>query len=243
MLNVAAYHFVAIEQPAPLADSLRASATAAQLLGTVIVAPEGINLFLAGPDAALHGWMDLLRADPRFASMHVKYSDSERRPFKKLLVKVKPEIISFRRFGIDPGKARAPSVAPGKLAAWIAQGSDDAGREVVLLDTRNAQEVAHGTFERALTLPISKFTDLPEALEGHREALRGKTVVTFCTGGIRCEKAALWMQNAGFDNVFQLQGGILNYFEQIGGEAYAGACFVFDERVALDPGLQPVAAG
>ncbi len=187
--------------------------------------------------------MDILRADPRFAPMHVKYSDSERQPFKKLLVKVKPEIISFRRFGIDPGRARAPSVAPGKLAEWIAQGSDDAGREVVLLDTRNAQEVAHGTFERALTLPISKFTELPEALEGHREALRGKTVVTFCTGGIRCEKAALWMQNAGFDNVFQLQGGILNYFEQVGGKAYEGACFVFDERVALDPKLQPVAAG
>ncbi len=133
MLNVAAYHFVPIGQPDALAASVRASAGDAHLLGTVIVAPEGINLFLAGPDAALHGWMDILRADPRFAPMHVKYSDSERQPFKKLLVKVKPEIISFRRFGIDPGRARAPSVAPGKLAEWIAQGSDDAGREVVLL--------------------------------------------------------------------------------------------------------------
>jgi UPF0176 protein len=173
--------------------------------------------------------------------MHVKFSESGERPFRKLLVKVKPEIISFRRFGIEPGKARAPSVAPGKLAAWIARGRDDAGREIVLLDTRNAQEVAHGTFAGALTLPIGKFTELPEALESHREALKDKTVVTFCTGGIRCEKAALWMQNAGFDHVFQLQGGILGYFEQVGGEAYSGTCFVFDERVALDPQLQPVA--
>jgi len=241
MLNAAAYRFVPVEQPDALAASLRKSAAAAQLLGTVIVAPEGINLFLAGPDAALHAWMDHLKADPRFASMQVKYSASQARPFRKLLVKVKPEIISFRRFGIEPGKARAPAVAPEKLALWIAQGRDDAGREIVLLDTRNAQEVAHGTFAGALTLPIARFTELPEALEGHREALEGKTVVTFCTGGIRCEKAALWMQNAGFDHVFQLQGGILDYFERVGGAAYSGACFVFDERVALDPQLQPVA--
>jgi len=243
MLNVAAYHFVPIEQPDALAAALRASAESAHLLGTVIVAREGINLFLSGPDAALRGWMDLLKDDPRFAPMHVKFSDSERRPFRKLLVKVKPEIISFRQFGIEPGKARAPSVTPEKLAAWIANRRDDDGRYVVLLDTRNMQEVSHGTFERALTLPIGKFTDLPEALEQYREALRDKTVVTFCTGGIRCEKAALWMQNSGFRNVFQLQGGILNYFEQVGAQGYAGACFVFDERVALDPQLQPVAAG
>jgi UPF0176 protein len=242
MLNVAAYHFVPVEQPAALADSIRESAGAAHLLGTVIVAAEGINCFLAGPDAPLHAWMDQLKADPRFASMHVKYSDSEHRPFRKLLVKVKPEIISFRRFGVEPGKARAPAVTPHMLAAWIAQGHDDAGRELVLLDTRNAQEVAHGTFEHALTLPISKFTELPDALEPHREALRDKTVVTFCTGGIRCEKAALWMQNAGYENVFQLQGGILNYFERVGDQGYSGACFVFDERVALGPKLQPVAA-
>jgi UPF0176 protein len=241
MLNAAAYHFVPVEHPEALASSLRKGAAEAHLLGTVIVAPEGINLFLAGPEAALHRWMDLLKADPRFAGMHVKFSESGERPFRKLLVKVKPEIISFRRFGIEPGKARAPSVAPGKLVAWIAQGRDDAGREIVLLDTRNAQEVAHGTFAGALTLPIGKFTELPEALESHREALKDKTVVTFCTGGIRCEKAALWMQNAGFDHVFQLQGGILGYFEQVGGEAYSGTCFVFDERVALDPQLQPVA--
>jgi UPF0176 protein len=242
MLNVAAYHFVAIDNPRALAGRLRAAATAAQLLGTVIVATEGLNCFLAGPDGALHAWMEDLMADPRFAPMQVKYSESGREPFRKLLVKVKPEIISFRRFGIEPGKARAPAVAPAKLAQWLAQGRDDAGRELVLVDTRNAQEVAHGTFERALTLPIARFTELPEALEAHREALKGKTVVTFCTGGIRCEKAALWMQNAGYDNVFQLQGGILNYFEQVGGQAYSGACFVFDERVALDPQLRPVAA-
>jgi UPF0176 protein len=94
-----------------------------------------------------------------------------------------------------------------------------------------------------LTLPIAKFTELPEALEAHREALQGKTIVSFCTGGIRCEKAALWMQNAGYENVLQLGGGILGYFEQVGAAHYQGGCFVFDERVALAADLKPVSSG
>ncbi len=111
---------------------------------------------------------------------------------------------------------------------------------MVLLDTRNVQEVDYGTFAGALTLPIVKFTELPEALAPHRAELADATVVSFCTGGIRCEKAALWMRADGMDNVLQLDGGILGYFEQVGGEGYDGRCFVFDERVALDPQLQPL---
>jgi len=131
-------------------------------------------------------------------------------------------------------------VQPRTLARWLGQGGrDDQGRPLVLLDTRNAQEVGHGTFAGALTLPISCFTELPGALQPHREALRDATVVSFCTGGIRCEKAALWMRQDGMDNVLQLEGGILGYFEQVGGLGYAGRCFVFDERVALDPELRP----
>ena len=109
-----------------------------------------------------------------------------------------------------------------------------------MLDTRNAQEIGHGTFAGALTLPIARFTDLPAALAPHRDALKDATVVSFCTGGIRCEKAALWMQADGMDNVLQLDDGILGYFEQVGGFGYDGACFVFDERVALRPDLTPL---
>ena len=127
-----------------------------------------------------------------------------------------------------------------RVQRWLRQGHDDDGKRVVMLDTRNCQEFAHGTFEGALTLPIAKFTDLPAALEPHREALVDATVVSFCTGGIRCEKAALWMQNDGMHNVLQLEGGILGYFEEVGGEGYNGRCFVFDERVALDAQLQPL---
>ena len=173
--------------------------------------------------------------------MRVKYSHSHMQPFARLKAKVKPEIISFRRDDGQPlDYPRAPAVAPAALQRWLRQGHDDAGKRVVMLDTRNEQEFAHGTFTGALTLPIAKFTDLPAALEPHRAELADATVVSFCTGGIRCEKAALWMRNDGMDNVLQLDGGILGYFEEVGGEGYEGRCFVFDERVALDPQLQPL---
>jgi UPF0176 protein len=242
--NVAAYHFVAIDDPAALVAAVRARAGGEGLLGTVLVAPEGINLFLAGAPAAIEGFLAWLRADARFATLQAKRSDSAGQPFARLKVKLKREIISFRRDGATPlSRARAPAVAPGDLARWIAQGADDSGRRLVLLDTRNREEVAYGTFAGALTLPIDNFTDLPDALAPHRAALADATVVSFCTGGIRCEKAALWMRDTGMDNVLQLDGGILGYFETVGGAGYRGDCFVFDERVALDPQLRPRAHG
>ena len=240
VLNIAAYRFVAVADPHQLAEHIRQHAGALDLRGTVLVAEEGINLFLAGAEPAVRGFLDLLGADARFAGMPVKESISLVQPFARLKVKVKPEIISFRRDGASPLTARAPTVAPATLARWIEAGVDDAGRRVVLLDTRNREEVGHGTFADALTLPIDNFTDLPEALAPHRDALRDATVVSFCTGGIRCEKAALWLRADGMDNLLQLDGGILGYFEQVGGAGYDGRCFVFDERIALDPDLMPL---
>ncbi|MFD0738412.1 sulfurtransferase [Lysobacter koreensis] len=240
ILNAAAYHFAVVADPEGLAALLRERAEAGGLRGTVLVAGEGINLFLASPAAALHGFLDALRADARFADLVVKFSHSQAQPFARLKVKVKPEIISFRRDDASPLAGRAPAVAPADLARWIAQGVDDAGRRVVLLDTRNREEFGHGTFANALTLPIDNFTELPEALAPHREALADATVVSFCTGGIRCEKAALHLRRDGMDNLLQLDGGILGYFEQVGGYGYEGRCFVFDERVALDPELKPL---
>ena len=243
--NLAAYHFVAIDDPDAVAAWLRALAEAGDLRGTVLVAPEGINLFLAGSIDAIDTLVDALRSDTRFAALQVKRSRSDAVPFARLKVKVKPEIISFRKPDAMPldAPARAPDVAPATLARWIAQGHDDAGRRLVLLDTRNREEFGFGTFADALTLPIDNFTELPDALAPHREALRDATVVSFCTGGIRCEKAALWMRADGMDNVLQLDGGILGYFEQVGGFGYDGRCFVFDERVALDPPLRPLHDG
>ena len=243
VLNVAAYHFVEVADPAALATSLRELAEAGGLRGTVLVAAEGLNLFLAGEEAAVRAFLDALRADPRFASIVVKESWSAAQPFARLKVKRKREIIAFRCEDSSPLRARAPAVAPETLARWIERGSDDEGRALVLLDTRNREEVAHGSFAGALALPIDNFTDLPAALAPHHDALADATVVSFCTGGIRCEKAALWMQAEGMANVLQLDGGILGYFEQVGGFGYQGRCFVFDERVALDAELRPLRDG
>ncbi|MBB6599492.1 sulfurtransferase [Luteimonas sp. MC1825] len=241
-ISIAAYHFVAIDDPGVVAAHVRARAMSDGLLGTVLVAAEGINLFLAGNGEAIDAFLGALREDPRFATLQAKRSRSDTAPFARLKVKVKPEIISFRRHDASPLDGRAPSVTPHTLARWLESGRDDDGRRVVLLDTRNREEVGHGSFSGAVALPIDNFTDLPEALDAHREALADATVVGFCTGGIRCEKAVPWMRVNGFAHALQLDGGILGYFEQVGGFGYDGHCFVFDERVALDPALRPVTA-
>jgi len=245
ILNIAAYLFVAIDDADALAPRIQARAEADALRGSVLVAPEGLNLFLAGEEASLRGFLDWLREDARFQGLYAKESWSETLPFAKLKVKRKDEIIAFRRERATPLEAgeRAPAISPATLQRWITQGHDDAGRRLVLLDTRNREEFGFGTFKDALTLPIDNFTELPEALAPHRETLRDATVVSFCTGGIRCEKAALWLRQDGMDNLLQLDGGILGYFEQVGGAGYEGRCFVFDERVALDPALKPLVDG
>ncbi len=239
-LNIAAYLFVDIADVPAMADAVRGQCVAHGLLGSVLVAGEGINLFLAGDEAGVRGFLDWLRTDARFAGIVAKESWSTHVPFARLKVKEKREIVPFAGRAAGTGEGRAPSVDALTLRRWIRAGHDDAGKPLLLLDTRNREEFGHGTFRGARTLPIDNFNDLPAAVEAIREELRDATVVSFCTGGIRCEKAAPWMHGIGLDNVLQLEGGILRYFEEAGGEGYEGACFVFDERIALDPSLRPV---
>jgi UPF0176 protein len=236
----AAYRFVDLPEAAALRERWLASAGAAGLKGTLLVAPEGLNFTLAGTPAALEDWLAALQADPRLAGLDIKRHAHDRLPFQRLRVKLKDEIIRMNQPVVRPQAARAPAVDAATLQRWLAQGRrDDAGREVVLLDTRNGFEVDAGAFEGALDWRLAKFSDFPAALEQHRESLRGKTVVSYCTGGIRCEKAALWMQRAGIDNVLQLDGGILRYFEATrDAPHWRGDCFVFDERERLGPDRQ-----
>ena len=239
VLNISAYLFTAIDDPALLRTVLKARAEAAELKGTILLAEEGINLFLAGDADAVRRFVDALREDPRFAGLTTKESWSSDQPFRRMIVKVKREIIRMDHPTINPAVDRAPAVAPETLRRWLDQGRDDTGREVVLLDTRNAFEVDYGTFEGALDWRIERFTQFPDAAAAGRADLEGKTVVSFCTGGIRCEKAALYLGDLGVD-ALQLDGGILGYFEQVGSDHFTGECFVFDEREALTPELAAI---
>jgi UPF0176 protein len=239
ILNISCYLFVSLTDTAALRDRLDARAERLSLKGTVLIAEEGINLFLAGPPEAVNSWVDELRSDARFATLSPKESWSEVQPFQRLKVKVKPEIIRMNHPTIRPDQApRAPALAPAVLARWLDQGHDDAGREIVLLDTRNGFEVDQGAFDGAIDWRLDKFSDFPEALAAHKDELEGKTVVSYCTGGIRCEKAAMVLEAQGL-TAWQLDGGILKYFEDTGGKHYHGNCFVFDDRRGVNADLSP----
>ena len=154
-------------------------------------------------------------------------------PFKRLRVRLKNEIVTLRAPDLDLAATPAPYLPAAELKRWY-----DEGRDFVIIDTRNEWEVAEGTFDNAIDPHIASFGEFPRFLE-QIEALKDKTIVTFCTGGIRCEKAAPLMKRAGFAHVHQLEGGILKYFEQAGGEHWRGNCVVFDDRGALRPDLSP----
>jgi UPF0176 protein len=236
MLNIAAYRFVTIADPAGLAARLQAECDARALKGTILLAPEGINLFLAGTAPQVQSFVkEILRTDPRFVSIEIKESESSDVPFKKMKVKVRKEIVTFRQPQINPALAPAPAIEAKEFAKWLAE-----GREMVVLDTRNTFEFERGAFAGSVHLGNDNFNDFAAAVEAAPEDWKNKTVVTFCTGGIRCEKAAPFLQAKGFSNVYQLQGGILKYFEDVGRAHYTGDCFVFDERRAVDAQLAPV---
>jgi UPF0176 protein len=191
----------------------------------------------------MDGWLQALQQDARFQGLEIKRHTAEQLPFKRLLVKVKREIIRMNEHGIRPHAGRAPGVDGATLARWLQAGVCDEGRPVVMLDTRNGFEVDAGAFAGALDWRLARFSDFPAAALARAAELQGKTVVSYCTGGIRCEKAALWMQQAGIPHVLQLDGGILRYFEDMpGAPHWQGQCFVFDERVALGPQQTPEAA-
>lgn len=238
-VNIAAYKFITIDDTEALRPQYQDKCNALSLRGTVLLTPEGINMFLSGTREHIDAYLDWVRADARFADLEWKESFSAEQSHKRMLVKIKKEIITMRMPLIKPELGRAPSVDPRTLKRWLDQGHDDAGKPVVMVETRNDFEVDVGTFTKTVDFRIKKFTEFPEVIARHKNDFEGKTIVTFCTGGIRCEKAAIHMQNVGYDNVYQLDGGILKYFEEVGGDHYTGDCFVFDYRTALNPRLEP----
>lgn len=235
VLNIAAYKFVTLPE-AKLADwriCVKDKAVSLELKGTILLSVEGVNLFLAGTDENITEFKAYLADMQVFGDLTYKESFSEKQPFRRMLVRIKPEIVAFGLDTVKPEKHTAPYIAPETLKQWYEE-----NREMIILDTRNKFEVRLGTFNNAIDLQLKHFRDFPKALQNLDPALKNKPVVTFCTGGIRCEKAAELMHQIGFQEVYQLEGGVLNYFEKCGGAYYTGECFVFDQRVAVNERLE-----
>jgi UPF0176 protein len=204
-----------------------------ELKGTILLSHEGINLFVAGESEKIGLLLAELRGWPGLADLDPKVSETDHQPFRRMLVRLKKEIIAFGVEGINPALRTSPKLPAATLKQWL-----DEGRPITLLDTRNDYEIKLGTFKNALPIGVDQFREFPAAVGKLPAALKEQPIVMFCTGGIRCEKAGPFMEREGFKNVFQLEGGILKYFETCGGAHYDGECFVFDQRVGLDPTLQ-----
>lgn len=233
IVNIAAYKFVALPDLRALRARLLALCRSWELKGTILLSPEGINLFVAGAGEKTDLLLAELRGWPGLADLQIKLSHTDHQPFRRMLVRLKKEIIAFGVEGINPARRTSPKLAARELKQWL-----DEGRPVTLLDTRNDYEVKLGTFKNARPIGVDQFRDFPDAVRRLPPELKEQPIVMFCTGGIRCEKAGPFMEREGFKNIFQLDGGILKYFEDCGGAHYDGECFVFDQRVGLDPSLQ-----
>ncbi len=233
IVNIAGYRFVDLPDRDALQSPFKELCEQLDLKGTILISHEGINFFLAGTQTSINGFISHLKQDVRFSDIPLKLSHSDYQPFRRMNVRLKKEIISLGMDHIRPAELTGEEITPTEFKQWL-----DEGRDVVVLDTRNDYECRVGTFENALELDIESFRDFPQAVSEMSDEHKDKPVVMFCTGGIRCEKASVVMMEAGFSNVLQLKGGILGYFEEVGGDHWNGDCFVFDHRVALNPQLQ-----
>ncbi|MBS0421167.1 MAG: sulfurtransferase [Proteobacteria bacterium] len=232
IVNIAAYRFLPLTDLRARRSLLQSLCKQADLKGTILLSHEGINLFVAGEASGIGQLLAELRRWPGLADLQPKFSENDHQPFRRMLVRLKKEIIAFGVEGIDPARRTSPKLPAQELKKWL-----DEGRPITLLDTRNDYEVKLGTFRNALTLGLDHFRNFPRAVAQLPPELKKQPIVMFCTGGIRCEKAGPYMEREGFESVYQLDGGILKYFEEVGGEHYRGECFVFDQRVGLDPSL------
>ncbi|PTT80554.1 hypothetical protein DBR42_19295, partial [Pelomonas sp. HMWF004] len=223
------YRFTPVTDPTALAEWLRARGAALGLGGVVLVAEEGLSAAIAGEADAVHAMEAELRAQPGFAGLQGKHNACERSPFSRLKVSVKPEIVAFGVSGVS-AQDTGTHVSPQRWRELLAD------PDTVVLDNRNSFEFQLGRFRGALDPGVAHFRDFPAYVEAHRDEWQGKTVAMYCTGGIRCEKTAAWMQAQGLQ-VAQLDGGILNFFEAFPEDAaqdWQGECYVFDKRIAID---------
>jgi UPF0176 protein len=225
--HIAGYKFIALDHLEAWKSTFLTQSQA--LRGTILLSPEGININVAGEETEITAFKTMLFSHQAFSDMTFHETDTKNLPYQRMKVKIKKEIITFRNPDVQPTESRAPSITAAELKTWL-----DENRDFTLLDTRNDYEIAHGTFKQASHLNIKDFSEFAYAAKNLDP---NKTIVMFCTGGVRCEKAGLHLLNEGFQKVYQLEGGILKYFHQVGQTHYEGKCFVFDERIALDANL------
>ena len=232
-VNISVYKFVDLDNLVQRKAELLPLCNQLELRGTILLSLEGINMFLAGTRENIDTFFETLGKQPEFADLQPKESLSDHQPFSRMLVRLKKEIISMGVEAIRPKVRTSPKLTAKELKQWL-----DEGKDVTLYDVRNDYEIEVGTFKNAVPAGIDHFRLFPEATKQLPEDTKKKPLVMFCTGGIRCEKAGPLMEEQGFEQVYQLDGGILKYFEECGGDHYDGDCFVFDKRVAVDPDLQ-----
>ncbi len=236
-VNVAAYKFTPLSYLKRHKRELLRICQQQSLKGSILLSPEGINLFVAGTRVGVDALLDSIRAKPGLEDLETKESESLEQPYHRMLVKIKKEIIAFGVEGVHPEKRTSTKLRALELKQWL-----DEGRDFLLLDVRNEYEIRLGTFSGANSLKIDNFREFPDAVGMLPEESKKRPLVMFCTGGIRCEKAGPLMEQRGFEQVYQLDGGILKYFEECGGNHYDGECFVFDQRVAVDGQLRETEA-
>lgn len=230
----ALYKFVTLDDFEAMQPKIKEVVRTHNILGSLLLAREGINGTIAGSREGIDATLAFLKADPRLSDLAHKESTSAEAPFKKCRVRLKKEIVTLKQPGIDPNEVVGTYVDPKDWNALIAD------PDVLVLDTRNDYEVKIGTFERAIDPKTKKFSEFPTFVEQHYDPAKHKKVAMFCTGGIRCEKASAYMLKKGFPEVYHLKGGILKYLEEVPPEQslWHGECYVFDGRVAVGHGLK-----
>ena len=230
----ALYKFTSLPDYALLREALQNMCDLLGIKGTILLASEGVNGTVAGPELAIAELINFLQADPRLSDLEVKYSTAEEMPFYRMKVRLKREIVTMGVDGVDPNKTVGTYVDPSDWNALIRD------PDTILIDTRNDYEVGIGTFQGAVNPNTKTFREFPDWVEQNRDSINKPKVAMFCTGGIRCEKASSFMLENGFDDVYHLKGGILKYLEtQAKSESlWEGDCFVFDQRVAVSHGLE-----
>ena len=232
-LNVAGYKFEPLENLDSLIPEFQNKCDELGLKGSVYLSPNGINFSIAGTEKNIATYIEFMEEDSRFRDIPLKKTFSETQPFRRMKVRLKKEIISLGRDDINPRELTGDYISPRELFEMY-----ETKEDVIVLDTRNEYETRVGLFENAIDLQLDTFRDFPSAIETLPEEYKDKQIVMYCTGGIRCEKASAVMMKAGFSDVKQLEGGVLDYFKETGGAYWNGDCFVFDERVALDKELK-----